>query len=95
MAESMTVSWSWQALGQVGLVDGMLIFAVSPPSMMWCPQPRSARLSVRSCMIPLRVRELVGVSAGGCLHIRSPRCPAAARSLEIGSSSMFTASGAA
>jgi hypothetical protein len=32
MAESMTLSWSWQALGPVGIADGMLLFP-SAPSM--------------------------------------------------------------
>ena len=30
MAESMTVSWSWQVLGQVSLTDNMLLFPSAP-----------------------------------------------------------------
>jgi hypothetical protein len=32
MAESMTVTWSWEALGQVSLADSMLTFPLAPPS---------------------------------------------------------------
>jgi hypothetical protein len=31
MAESMTVSWSWEALGHVSLANGMLVFPSAPP----------------------------------------------------------------
>ena len=41
MAESMTVNWSWQVLGQVSLADDMLIFPSAPA------QPGVYRLTFR------------------------------------------------